>query len=183
MQRWQTLFDIRCNGPELMPMTTPSSLHFAMLALGAPLSAQTYTWDSEVGTANGARAWGHATNWVDNPSPLTFTNTTDIIFAQASITNNGTFSLLGSNRTIRSLTFEANFLGAPGTGYGIRLHTNGTGTLGSANLTFAADSGNASITAIPEPSTYLTAAGLLAILLAARKRSPRVPCAESCSNS
>jgi hypothetical protein len=74
MQRGQTLFDIRCNGRELMPMTTPSYLRFgyfptalvvavcALFALGAPLSAQTYTWDSEVGTANADRGWGNATN-------------------------------------------------------------------------------------------------------------------------
>ncbi|MEX1049226.1 MAG: autotransporter-associated beta strand repeat-containing protein, partial [Akkermansiaceae bacterium] len=127
---------------------------FAMLALGAPLSAQTYTWDSEAGNNNATRSWGNATNWVDNPS-LTFTNTTDIIFAQASITNNGAFSFLGADRTIRSLTFGADLLGAPGTLYDIRLHTNGTGTLGSANLTFSADSGNASIT-VDQSTTGVT---------------------------
>jgi autotransporter-associated beta strand protein len=85
---------------------------------------------------------------VDDPSPLTFTNTTDIIFAQTSITNNGAFSFLGANRTIRSLTFGGDLVrGLPANNlYDIRLHTNGSGTLGSANLTFSADSGNASIT-------------------------------------
>ena len=154
------LFDKRRNGREfpcMIPIISPRFISpcaalvvaaFAMLALGAPLSAQTYTWDSEVGTANATRGWGNATNWVDNPSPLTFTNTTDIIFAQASITNNGAFSFLGANRTIRSLTFGADLVGGlPGANlYDIRLNTAGSGTVGSADLIFSADSGNASIT-------------------------------------
>ena len=121
---------------------------FAMLALGAPLFAQTYTWDSEAGTNNATRSWGNLTNWVDNPSPLTFTNTTDIIFAQASIANNGAFSFLGANRTIRSLTFGADLVGGlPANSlYDIRLLETSSSSSAARNLIFSADSGNASIT-------------------------------------
>jgi len=160
MQQWKTLFDKRGGHRKFTVMTPPIFLHlvrmpaalfvagFAMFALTAPLAAQqTYTWDSEAGTNNATRSWGNLTNWVNNPSPLTFTNTTDIIFAQASITNNAPFSFLGANRTIRSLTFGAGLVGGlPGNDlYDIRLHTNGSGA-GSADLIFSAASGNASIT-------------------------------------
>jgi hypothetical protein len=70
MQQWKTLFDIRCHGPEVTFVTAPLTRRtgsfpaalfvagFVILALGAPLSAATYTWTGGAGTANSGKSWG-----------------------------------------------------------------------------------------------------------------------------
>jgi autotransporter-associated beta strand protein len=138
-------------------MTPPIFLHlvrvpaalfvagFAMFALTAPLAAQqTYTWDAGVGGTSGD--WGNRTNWVDDPSPLTFTNTTDIIFSQPAMTTNTVFTFLGAaNRTIRSLTFGADLAGNTNL-FDVRLLATSSSTSAARDLIFSAASGNASIT-------------------------------------
>jgi hypothetical protein len=120
------------------------TLAVVSLALGLPLASlsaqQTYTWDN--GLNNGL--WGNQTNWVGDPSPLTFNNQTDLIFDPASVTNLANAIALGGARTIRSLAFEANFVGSTTATFDIRTLTTLGGTT-AANLTFAAASGNASI--------------------------------------
>jgi fibronectin-binding autotransporter adhesin len=112
----------------------------ALLALSSPLSAQqTYTWDNGANTS----LWGNTTNWVDNPSPLTFNNQTDLIFNTNSVVNLANAVSIGGARTIRSLTFGANFVGSTTATFDIRSYS-AFGS-GAVNLTFAAASGNASI--------------------------------------
>jgi hypothetical protein len=101
-----------------------------------------YTWDGDAGGQSGD--WGNLTNWVGNPSPLTFNNQTDIIFSQSAMTTNTVWTYLGTaSRTVRSLTFGPNIVGNTNV-FDVRLQTNSSA--GAANLIFSAASGNASIT-------------------------------------
>jgi autotransporter-associated beta strand protein len=132
------------NPPRLVCISTALFVAvFAMFALSAPLSAQqTYTWDGDAGGQSGD--WGNRTNWVGDPSPLTFNNQTDIIFSQSAMTTNTVWTYLGTaSRTVRSLTFGPNIVGNTNT-FDIRLLTNSSS--GAANLILSAASGNASIT-------------------------------------
>ena len=110
------------------------------LAFAPSLSAQTtYTWD------NGANSglWGTSANWVGDPS-LTFNNQTAVILNPASVVNLTNTTAIGGNRTIRSITINANYATANNATFDIR--TNETLGATARNLTFSAASGNASIT-------------------------------------
>jgi fibronectin-binding autotransporter adhesin len=111
-------------------------------AWSQPAVAVTYTWSNGAAAGNENRNWGLADNWVGNTVP-TFDNQADIVFNQASIVLNSQISFLGANRTIRSLSFGANLVGASNT-YDVRTST-ASGS-GAADLIFSANSGNASIT-------------------------------------
>jgi autotransporter-associated beta strand protein len=86
--------------------------------------------------------WGNTNNWVGDPA-LTFNNQTYLIFNPASVVNLGSAVAIGGARTIRSLTFEANFPSSNTATFDIRTYS-AFGS-GAVNLTFAAASGNASI--------------------------------------
>jgi autotransporter-associated beta strand protein len=110
------------------------------LAFASSLSAATYTWDNGANT----NLWGNSTNWVGDPAPLTFNNTTDIVFDNASVVNRTNTLSIGGARTVRSITIGANY--ATSNNLTFDIQTSNTINTGSANLTFSANSGNASIT-------------------------------------
>jgi fibronectin-binding autotransporter adhesin len=105
-------------------------------AWSQPAGAATYTWTGAVDSL-----WGTSGNW--DPAP-TFNNQADIIFNDADqVTTRNAISING-NRTIRSLTVNADFKTFNDVTFDIR--TYNTASAGAANLTFAANTGNASIT-------------------------------------
>jgi fibronectin-binding autotransporter adhesin len=111
----------------------------------SPLAAQqTYTWTGGQGTTGPDTLWGFPNNWVGSPSPLTFNNQTDIIFNDADVVNRNNAISIGGAKTIRSLTINADYETSNNATFDIRTFNNFT--TGAANLTFAAASGNASIT-------------------------------------
>jgi len=120
----------------------PRILAIVLLASALPLASlsaqQTYTWDN--GASN--NLWGTTNNWVGDPA-LTFNNQTDLIFNTNSVVNLANAVSIGGARTIRSLTFGANFVGSTTATFDIRSYS-AIGS-GAVNLTFAAASGNASI--------------------------------------
>jgi autotransporter-associated beta strand protein len=119
-----------------------AAMPIALLSLAfAPLvsAQQTYTWDNETGN----NLWGNVTNWVGDPS-LTFNNQTDLIFDNASVVNTANAISTDGNRTIRSITINADFNTLNNATFDIRTRS-GIGGAG-ANLTFAANTGNASFT-------------------------------------
>jgi fibronectin-binding autotransporter adhesin len=100
-----------------------------------PAAAATYTWTGAVDSL-----WGTSGNW--DPAP-TFNNQADIIFDdEKQVTARNAISI-GGAKTIRSLTVNADFNTANNATFDIR--TFNTFSSGSANLTFAANTGNASI--------------------------------------
>jgi fibronectin-binding autotransporter adhesin len=115
----------------------------ALLALAPMLSAQqTYTWSN----AGGTHLWGDSTNWVGSPA-LTFNNQTDLIFNSANVTNPGNAVSIGAGaKTIRSLTINADYATSNNNTFDIRTNDTFSNTSTARNLTFAAASGNASIT-------------------------------------
>jgi fibronectin-binding autotransporter adhesin len=119
-------------------------LNLAVLALvmawSSPLVAQqTYTWSNGANT----NVWSTGSNWVGNPT-LTFNNQTDIVFNNASVVNRSNAVAIGAARTIRSITINADYVGTSNATFDIQTRTS-IG-VGSAALTFAAASGNASFT-------------------------------------
>ena len=120
----------------------PRILAIVLLASALPLASlsaqQTYTWDN--GASN--NLWGTTNNWVGDPA-LTFNNQTDLIFNTNSVVNLANAVSIGGARTIRSLTFGANFVGSTTATFDVRTYS-AIGS-GAVNLTFAAASGNASI--------------------------------------
>ncbi len=118
---------------KIRPICLPG-LAALILAVGFPVHAATFTWDG--GFATDGR-WGNGTNWVGDTVP-TFDNTADIIFHTNGAGQLSTYTQAA--RTIRSLTFNE-FADADVT---IRTTTTAAGTT-AANLTFEANSGNASI--------------------------------------
>ena len=109
-------------------------------ALGA--QAATYTWTQGNGTGNANQIWGLSANWVGSPT-LTFTNTTDLIFDDASVVNKANAIAINGNRMIRSLTINANYNTANNATFDIQPFQTINTT--PRTLTFAANSGNASI--------------------------------------
>ena len=109
----------------------------ALLALSSPLAAATYTWDNGANTG----LWGTAANWDTAP---TFNNQADLIFDNASVVNPANAISTDGTRTIRSMTINADFNTLNNATFDIRTRT-GIGGAG-ANLTFAANTGNASFT-------------------------------------
>jgi len=115
----------------------------ALLALSSSLHAVTYTWTQAAGTGNANQTWSTTNNWFGSPNPLTFNNTTDIVFDNASVVNRANALAIGTNRTIRSITINANYATANNVSFDIQ--TYATINTNARTLTFAADSGNASI--------------------------------------
>jgi fibronectin-binding autotransporter adhesin len=115
----------------------------ALLALSSSLHAVTYTWTQAAGTGNANQTWSTTNNWFGSPNPLTFNNTTDIVFDNASVVNRANALAIGTNRTIRSITINANYATANNASFDIQ--TYATINTNARTLTFAADSGNASI--------------------------------------
>jgi fibronectin-binding autotransporter adhesin len=106
----------------------------------ASLSAQTnYTW-----AGSNTSLWGNSNAWVGNPTDLTFNNQTDILFDNNTVVTRGNATSINGARTIRSLTIGANYVGSTTATFDIRTYLNFGDT--ARNLTFAAASGNASIT-------------------------------------
>jgi len=111
---------------------------FVLAAAFGAQAQQTYTWDGSVGAM-----WGDSGNWVGDPT-LTFNNQTDIIFNDADQVTRRNALSIGGARTIRSLTINANYATDNNATFDIRTYLNFGDT--ARNLTFAAASGNASIT-------------------------------------
>jgi fibronectin-binding autotransporter adhesin len=129
---------IRSITPARLALAAP--LVLLSVAFAPPLSAQTnYTW-----AGNGTQLWGNSNAWVGNPTNLTFNNRTDIIFDNDTVVTRGNATSINGARTIRSLTIGANYVGSTTATFDIRTYLNFGDT--AANLTFAAASGNASIT-------------------------------------
>jgi fibronectin-binding autotransporter adhesin len=106
--------------------------------------AVTYTWTQGAGTGNANQIWSTSANWLGSPT-LTFNNTTDLVFDNDSVVNRANAIAIGNaNRTIRSLSIGANYVGSSTATFDIQTFA----TIGTTarNLTFQADSGNASIT-------------------------------------
>ena len=115
----------------------PSLRMIAALSLAtAPmLSAATYTWDNASNNS-----WNTAANW--NPDTLpTFDNQADLVFNSALAAIGSSF--ITSNRIVRSIT-AGDSLSNNGGLYTIQTAGLGNNTV-SRDLTFSADSGNASI--------------------------------------
>lgn len=93
------------------------------------------TWD---GGAVGDQSWNNANNWNDNTFPA-YGNTADIIIAG---TANIGGQFLFSNRTIRSLTFDATNDGNTI----IRTSAANNDTSNGRDLAFSSNSGNATLT-------------------------------------
>jgi hypothetical protein len=111
--------------------------------LAGATHAATYTWDGEGGGASGANgAWSLATNWVGDVAP-TFNNQADIVFYTTTSTDPtaGSYKNLRANRTVRSLTYNAD---ADNT----MSFTLSNGATGANNLTFDTDAvgGSAAVT-------------------------------------
>ncbi len=119
-----------------------AAVSLAAVAAGAwsqpVLAQQTYTW-----AGNGTNLWGNSAGWVGSPSPLIFDNTTNIIFDNGTVVNRSNAVSIGGAKTIRSLSIGADYVGANTATFDIRTY-NDFGS-GSANLTFSANTGNASI--------------------------------------
>jgi fibronectin-binding autotransporter adhesin len=126
----------------------------AAAVLTASLGAQaaTYTWSQGAGTGNANQIWGLSANWVDSPT-LTFNNTTDIIFDNASVVNKAKALAINGARTIRSLTINADYNTSNNNSFDIQTYQTINTT--ARNLTFDADSGNASITVAESTSGTL----------------------------
>jgi len=105
--------------------------------------AVTYTWTQGAGTGNGNQVWGTSANWAGSPT-LTFNNTTDLVFDNASVVNRANFLAIGANRTIRSITIGANYESSNNANFEIQTYQTINTT--ARNLTFQAASGNASVT-------------------------------------
>lgn len=106
----------------------------AAAALLSPLStsAATFTWDGGDVTSN---SWGTAANWNPDGAPA-FGTTADLVFGSVTRPNN----FIGNNRIIRSISYGPNI--------NATFQSNYQDFAGGAarNLTFQADSGNATIT-------------------------------------
>jgi autotransporter-associated beta strand protein len=111
-------------------------------ALGA--QAATYTWTQGNGTGNANQTWSTTNNWFGSPNPLTFNNTTDLIFDNDSVINRANAIAIGGNRTIRSISIGANYVGSSDLTFDIQTYAAVNTT--AQNLTFESDSGNASVT-------------------------------------
>jgi fibronectin-binding autotransporter adhesin len=119
-----------------------AAVSLAAVAAGAwsqPVLAATYTWDN----GDATNLWGTSNNWVGDPS-LTFNNTTDIVFNSSDVVNRSNAISIDGNRKIRSITINADYNTDNNNAFDIRTRSGigGTGT----NLTFEADTGNASFT-------------------------------------
>ncbi len=123
-----------------------------VLAAGLSAQAATYTWSQGAGTGNGNQIWGLSANWVDSPA-LTFNNTTDLIFDNASVVNKANALAINGARTIRSLTINADYNTSNNNTFDIQTYQTINTT--ARNLTFDADSGNASITVAESTSGTL----------------------------
>lgn len=131
--------------------TPPASLRYPVVSAAfagvlatLPLSlpaAGTFTWN---GATNGGWATvGNATqttNWVGNVT-ITSDNQTDLIFntTTKTLATAGSGSFIGSSRTVRSLSYGSGINANIATSFNFFNST-------AANLTMAADTGNASIT-------------------------------------
>lgn len=106
----------------------------AVAALFAPLStsAATFTWDGGDATSN---SWGTAANWNPDAAP-TFNTTADLVFDSVTRPNN----FIGNTRTVRSISYGPNI--------NATFQSNYQDFSGGAakNLTFQADTGNATVT-------------------------------------
>jgi hypothetical protein len=132
----------------------------AVCATLATASAQqTYTWDN----GTGSHLWGNATNWVDDPA-LTFNNQTAIIYDSSFLVNTNNASSINGNRTINSLTIKSNYTTLNNGSLDIRTLLSFSAT--NRTLTFAANTGNASITV--EQST----SGIVQIRLSGNDAAP-----------
>ena len=105
--------------------------------------AVTYTWTQGSGTGNANQVWGTSANWAGSPT-LTFNNTTDLVFDNASVVNRANVLAIGANRTIRSITIGANYESSNNANFEIQTYAGINNT--ARNLTFQAVSGNASVT-------------------------------------
>jgi autotransporter-associated beta strand protein len=107
----------------------------AVMAALAPLSASatTFTWDGGDAASN---SWTAANNWNPDVAP-TFDNTADLVFD----TLTRPTGFIANNTTVKSLAFGANVDGP----FAVRLVGFSPGQV-AQNLTFDADSGNATVT-------------------------------------
>lgn len=116
-----------------------AALFLALLATELTTQAATYSWTNNFGTA----AWSNTVNWDSAPA---FNNQADVVFNKAGTTG-GNITWLGADTMIRSLTVGSSFSTANNTTLDIRNNSVSNGGAGTGRtLTFAADTGNASIT-------------------------------------
>jgi fibronectin-binding autotransporter adhesin len=119
----------------------------AAMAAGAwsqPVVAVTYTWSN----ATNGGLWSTSGNWVGSPT-LTFNNQTDLIFNAANVleaNRSNAVSIGAGAKTIRSLTINADYLTTDDVTFDVRTNNGFGASTTAVNLTFSANSGNASIT-------------------------------------
>jgi autotransporter-associated beta strand protein len=122
-------------------------LVIAFFVIGLTAQAATYTWSN----AAGGGLWGVSGNWVGSPT-LTFDNTTVIQFdSSVSGTITGSANSINGNRTIKSMVFGSDVALSSGISLNVRCYNSFSAT--KRNLTFSADSGNASITVAQQSVT------------------------------
>lgn len=119
------------------------------------MSSSTYAstiWDG----GGASPTWGTVANWSDDLAP-TFNNTADLSFPTSSVTNFNT--VLGANRTVRSLSFGADVDSA----FSVSFQQSAGGATGQ-NLTFDTDAvaGNATVTVDPDATGNITLGSALA---------------------
>lgn len=97
-------------------------------------------WDGGIADPPSPPTWGTAANWSDDVVPA-LNNSADLSFPTSSVVNFNT--VLGSSRTVRSLTFGADVDGP----FSVNFQTSAGGATG-ANLTFDTNAvgGNATVT-------------------------------------
>ena len=121
----------------LLHRTRTSAIAALVLTMSSQLQAATFAWDGGHPSSNG---WGSPENWDPDGVPA-FDNTADLVFN----TLTRPINFIGTNSTVRSLSFGANVDGA----FAVRLvgfFPAPTFPQTAQSLTFEADSGDATIT-------------------------------------
>ncbi len=112
---------------------TPLLLLLTLSCTLPRVEAATFTW-----SGGGTAGWNSAANWVGGSAP-DFSNTTDLIWnSNAAARLGGGENAIAADRTVRSLSFNAN----ADADIALRL-TSGSGNTVGRTLTFEAASGNA----------------------------------------
>lgn len=121
---------------KIRPLCLPG-LAALVFATSSPVHAATFTWDGGNASNN---IWTNGTNWVGDVAP-TFDNTLDIIYGAVGADYTAFPVRIQGDRTIRSITFNDD----ADTHFFTNL-SNNAATPAASNLTFDADTGDASIT-------------------------------------
>ena len=126
-----------------MPRLRATALSAAILVWFSPSQAATYNWTG----GSSSSGWSSSTNWSNNTVP-TFDNTADLNF---NVLNRGT-NYIGTNRTVRSMTFGPNIDSA----FVVQYMGFPAATQVAYSLTMGADSNNSSITVDADAAGNIT---------------------------